>query len=188
MAEHIGTRQLYPIRGGYYVPAETFVLLQDYDEKDWPEIVSIVASYTNGYSEKIDFNCEEAAKLLEKFSKKEKVELEIDDRMQKILMSLVERSPRRIWEIAEIVEPPILRGRKIIPSPHLRSAIKKMNGTLIMSTKSEVEITDSGMKAISKIVGTAKVAKARKDGEMAKAARAQDLQMRRELNLSQSML
>ena len=108
--------------------------------------------------------------------------------MQKILMSLVERSPRRIWEIAEIVEPPILRGRKIIPSPHLRSAIKKMNGTLIMSTKSEVEITESGLKAISKIVGSTKVAKARRDGEVAKAARAQDLQMRREQNLSQSLL
>ncbi|MGA2875885.1 MAG: hypothetical protein ABSE82_10170 [Nitrososphaerales archaeon] len=188
MSEHIGTRQLYPIRGGYYVPAQTFVLLQDYDEKDWPEIVSIVASYTNGYSEKVSLTPEEASTLLSKFPKKEKVDMEIDDRMQKILMSLVERSPRRIWEIAEIVEPPVLRGRKIIPSPHLRSAIKKMNGTLIMSTKSEVEITESGMKAISKIVGSARVAKARRDGEVAKAARAQDLQMRREQNLSQSLL
>jgi hypothetical protein len=188
MSEHIGTRQLYPIRGGYYVPAQTFVLLQDYDEKDWPEIVSIVASYTNGYSEKVCLTPEEATNLLNKFSKKEKVELEIDDRMQKILLSLVERSPRRIWEIAEIVEPPLLRGRKIIPSPHLRSAIKRMNGTLIMSTKSEVEITESGIKAISKIVGPTKVAKLRKDGAMAKAARDQDMQMRREQNLSSSML
>jgi hypothetical protein len=188
LSEHIGTRQLYPIRGGYYVPAQTFVLLQDYDEKDWPEIVSIVASYTNGYSEKVCLTPEEATNLLNKFSKKEKVELEIDDRMQKILLSLVERSPRRIWEIAEIVEPPILRGRKIIPSPHLRSAIKRMNGTLIMSTKSEVEITESGLKAISKIVGPTRVAKLRKDGAMAKAARDQDMQMKREQNLSSSML
>jgi hypothetical protein len=82
----------------------------------------------------------------------------------------------------------MLRGRKIIPSPHLRSAIKKMNGTLIMSTKSEVEITDSGLKAFSKIVGAAKIAKIKHDGAVAKAARDQDLQMKRELNLSQSML
>ncbi len=188
MSEHIGTRQLYPIRGGYYVPAQTFVLLQDYDEKDWPEIVSIVAAYTNGYSEKVCLTPEETSTLLSKFSKKEKIDLEIDERMQKILLSLVERSPRRIWEIAEIVEPPILRGRKIIPSPLLRAAIKKMNGSLIMSTKSEVEITESGMKAISKIVGPTKVAKARRDGEVAKAAKEQDLQMRREQSLSQSML
>jgi hypothetical protein len=86
------------------------------------------------------------------------------------------------------VEPPVLRGRKIIPSPHLRSAIKKMNGTLVMSTKSEVEITDSGVQAISKIVGPARVAKAKRDGAAAKAQRDQDLQMRRTVNLSQSML
>lgn len=170
------------------MPAETFVLLQDYEEKDWPEIVSVVASYTKGYSEKVSLTTEECATLLKKFAKKEKVDLDIDERMQKILMSLVERSPRRIWEIAEIVEPPILRGRKIIPSPHLRSAIKKMNGTLVMSTKSEVEITDSGVEAISKIVGAARVAKAKKDGAIAKAAREQDIQMKRTVNLSQSML
>ncbi|MHB1868207.1 MAG: hypothetical protein ACYCPP_04600 [Nitrososphaerales archaeon] len=188
MSEHIGTRQLYPIRGGYYVPAQTFVLLQDYEEKDWPEIVSIIASYTNGYSEKVCLSPEEETSLLNRFSKKEKVELEIDDRMQKILLTLCERSPRRIWEIAEVVEPPIQRGRKIIPSPHLRSAIKRMNGTLVMSTKSEVEITESGLKAISKIVGTAKVAKARRDGAAAKAARDQDNLLRREQNLTQNML
>ncbi|MGI0091678.1 MAG: hypothetical protein ACREBS_08215 [Nitrososphaerales archaeon] len=188
MSEHIGTRQLYPIRGGYYVPAETFVLLQDYEEKDWPEIVSIVAAYTNGYSNKVSLSQEEAASLLNKFSRKQKVDLDIDERMQRILLTLVERSPRRIWEIAEIVEPPIQRGRKIIPSPHLRSAIKRMNGTLIMSTKSEVEITDAGLKAISKIVGSAKIAKAKRDGEAAKVAREQDLQLRREQHLSQSML
>ena len=170
------------------MPAETFVLLQDYDEKDWPEIVSIVASYTNGYSSKVCLSQDEAAGLLNKFSKKIRVELELDDRMQKILLALVERSPRRIWEIAEIVEPPIQRGRKIIPSPLLRAAIKRMNGTLVMSTKSEVEITDSGIQAISKVVGAPRVAKAKKDGMVAKAARDQDLQMRREQNLSQSML
>jgi hypothetical protein len=188
MSEHIGTRQLYPIRGGYYVPAQTFVLLQDYDEKDWPEIVSIVASYTKGYSEKVCLTPEEIASILNKFSKKEKVELQIDERMQKILMALVERSPRRIWEIAEIVEPPLQRGRKIIPSPLLRAAIKKMNGSLVMSTKSEVEITEAGIKTISRIAGPAEVAKARRSGAAAKAAREQDLQMRREQNLSQSML
>src|SRR5712692_7961856 len=107
MSEHIGTRQLYPIKGGYYVPAETFVLLQDYDEKDWPEIVSVVAAYTNGYSSKVPLAEEEACNLLSKFEKKERTELELDERMQKILIALVERSPRRIWEIAEIVEPPI---------------------------------------------------------------------------------
>jgi len=188
MSEHIGTRQLYPIKGGYYVPAETFVLLQDYDEKDWPEIVSIVASYTNGYSSKVNLSEVEAADLLNKFAKRVRVELDLDERMQKILIALVERSPRRIWEIAEIVEPPLQRGRKIIPSPLLRAAIKKMNGTLVMSTKSEVEITDAGIIAISKSVGTSRVAKAKKDGAAAKAARDQDLQMRREQNLSQSML
>lgn len=188
MSDHIGTRQLYPIRGGYYVPAETFVLLQDYEEKDWPEIVSIVAAYTNGYSDKVCLGKEEAASLLNKFPKKQKVDLDIDERMQRILLALVERSPRRIWEIAEVVEPPIQRGRKIIPSPHLRSAIKRMNGTLIMSTKSEVEITEAGLKAISKIVGPAKIAKAKRDGEVAKAARDQDLQLKREQHLSQSML
>ncbi|MDG6905263.1 MAG: hypothetical protein JRN20_05695 [Nitrososphaerota archaeon] len=188
MAEHIGTRQLYPIKGGYYVPAETFVLLQDYEEKDWPDIVSIVAEYTKGYSEKSCLTCEEADTLLKQFCRKAKADLEIDERMQKILMSLIERSPRRIWEIAEVVEPPVLRGRKIIPSPHLRSAIKRMNGTLVMSTKSEVEITETGVKMISKIVGAARVAKAKRDGAAAKAAREQDLQMKRALNLSQSML
>ena len=64
MAEHIGTRQLYPVRGGYYVPAETFVLLQDYEERDWPEIVSIVASYTKGYSEKECITTNEKENLL----------------------------------------------------------------------------------------------------------------------------
>jgi hypothetical protein len=188
MSEHIGTRQLYPIRGGYYVPAETFVLLQDYEEKDWPEIVSIVASYTKGYSEKSCLDSADVVKLLNKFSKKEKVDLQIDEKMQKILLALVERSPRRIWEIAEIVEPPMQRNRKIIASPHLRLAIKKMNGSLVMSTKSEVEITEEGVKIISKIVGAAEVAKARRAGAMAKAAREQDFQLRREQNISQSML
>lgn len=188
MAEHIGTRQLYPIRGGYYVPAETFVLLQDYEEGDWPEIVSIVASYTKGYSEKVCLSTDEVAKLLNKFSKKEKVDLLIDEKMQKILLALIERSPRRIWEIAEIVEPPIQRNRKIIASPHLRLAIKKMNGSLVMSTKSEVEITEEGIKTISKIVGAAEVAKARRMGAVAKAAREQDFQLRREQNISQSLL
>jgi hypothetical protein len=188
MSEHIGTRQLYPIKGGYYVPAETFVLLQDYEEKDWPEIVSIVAAYTNGYSSKVCLSQDEAASLLDRFSKKQRLELELDERMQKILIALVERSPRRIWEIAEIVEPPLQRGRKIIPSPQMRAAIKRMNGTLVMSTKSEVEITDAGIEAISKAAGTVRVAKARKDGAVAKAAREQDLQLRRAQNLSQSML
>src|SRR5487761_1763019 len=122
---HIGTRQLYPVKGGYYVPAETFVLLQDYEEQHWPEIISIIASHTNGNSGKSSLSKEEAPKLLSKFPKKEKTELQIDDRMQRILISLVERSPRRIWEIAEIVEPPIQRGRRVIPSPLLRVAIKK---------------------------------------------------------------
>lgn len=188
MAEHIGTRQLYPIRGGYYVPAETFVLLQDYDEKDWPEIVSLVASFTKGYSEKVCLNQDEVANLLNKFSKREKVDLQIDERMQKILLALVERSPRRIWEIAEIVEPPAQRNRKIIASPHLRLAIKKMNGSLVMSTKSEVEITEEGVKAISKIVGSAEVAKAKRLGAVAKAAKEQDFQLRRDQSISQSML
>lgn len=188
MSDHIGTRQLYPVKGGYYVPAETFLLLQDYDEKYWPEIVSLVATFTNGYSSKVCLEEKECAELLAKFPKREKTELELDERMQKILIALVERSPRRIWEIAEIVEPPLQKGRKIIPSPHLRSAIKKMNGSLIMSTKSEVEITETGVKTITKIVGLARISKARKDGEAAKAMREQNLQLRREQNLSQSML
>lgn len=188
MAEHIGTRQLYPVKGGYYVPAETFLLLQDYDEKHWPEIVSLVATFTNGYSTKVALDDGEATQLLSKFPKKEKTELQIDERMQKILVALVERSPRRIWEIAEVVEPPTLKGRKIIPSPHLRSAIKKMNGSLIMSTKSEIEITEEGFKTISKMVGAARIAKAKKDGAMAKAARDQDLQIRREQHMTQGML
>ena len=116
MSEHIGTRQLYPIKGGYYVPAETFVLLQDYDEKDWPEIVSIVAGYTNGYSAKVCLSHEEATTLLNKFQKKERIELELDERMQKILIALVERSPRRIWEIAEIVEK--IRQFRLLRGPH----------------------------------------------------------------------
>ena len=99
MAEHIGTRQLYPIKGGYYVPAETFVLLQDFDEQYWPEIVSIVASYTNGYSKQVSLTEEESKVLLAKYPKKEKFDLVVDDRMQRILLALVERSPRRIWEI-----------------------------------------------------------------------------------------
>ncbi len=188
MAEHIGTRQLYPIKGGYYVPAETFVLLQDYEEKDWPEIVSIVASYTNGYSMKVCLSDDECLSLLSKFVKKQKTVLDLDERMQKILLALVERSPRRIWEIAEVVEPPLQRGRKIIPSPHLRAAVKKMNGSLVMSTKSEVEITEDGLKAISKIVGTSRITKLRRDAAVAKAARDQDIQQRRVQNLSQSML
>lgn len=179
---------MYPIRGGYYVPAETFVLLQDYEEKDWPEIVSIMASYTKGYSEKVCLTSDEIANLLNKFSKKEKVDLQIDERMQKILLALVERSPRRIWEIAEIVEPPVQRNRKITASPHLRLAIKQMNGSLVMSTKSEVEITDEGVKTISKIVGAAEVAKAKRTGAVAKAAREQSFQLSREQNISQSML
>ncbi|MGI0078914.1 MAG: hypothetical protein ACRECH_04760 [Nitrososphaerales archaeon] len=188
MSTHIGTRQLYPVKGGYYVPAETFVLLQNYEEQYWPEIISIIASYTNGYTIKSSFSKEEAAKLLSKFPKKEKTELEIDERMQRILISLVERSPRRIWEIAEIVEPPIQRGRRVIPSPHLRVAIKKMNGTLIMSTKSEVELTDSGLKVITKIVGAARIEEARRAGAVQKAAREKDLQMRREQYISYGML
>ncbi len=188
MGEHIGTRQLYPIKGGYYVPAETFVLLQDYDEQYWPEIVSIVASYTNGYSKKVSLSIEESTVLLAKYPKKEKTELVIDERMQRILLALVERSPRRIWEIAEIVEPPTQKGRKIIPSPHLRSAIKKMNGSLVMSTKSEVEITPAGLATISKIVGTDKISEAQKTGAVAKAAREHDLQLRREQHLTSGML
>ena len=188
MSEHIGTRQLYPVKGGYYVPAETFLLLQDYEEKYWPEIVSLVASFTNGYSTKVCLEEQECAELLAKFPKKEKIELELDERMQKILIALVERSPRRIWEISEIVEPPLQKGRKIIPSPHLRSAIKKMNGSLIMSTKSEVEITEAGVKAITKVAGAARISKAKRDGEAAKLAREQNMQLRREQNLSQSLL
>ncbi len=188
MSEHIGTRQLYPIKGGYYVPAETFVLLQDFEEQFWPEIVSIVASYTNGYSKKVSLSKEEAADLLAKFPRKEKCELVIDERMQRILLALVERSPRRIWEIAEIVEPPLQRGRKIIPSPNLRSAIKKMNGSLVMSTKSEVEITASGIKAITSIIGITRIVEAQKAGAVAKAAREHDLQQRREQHLTSGML
>lgn|SRR5487761_615323 len=185
---HIGTRQLYPVKGGYYVPAETFVLLQDYEEQHWPEIISIIASHTNGYSGKSSLSKEEAPKLLSKFPKKEKTELQIDDRMQRILISLVERSPRRIWEIAEIVEPPIQRGRRVIPSPLLRVAIKKMNGTLVMSTKSEVELTDAGLKVITKLIGEARIEEAKRAGAVQKAAREKDLQMRREQYLSYGML
>jgi hypothetical protein len=188
MSDHIGTKQLYPVKGGYYVPAETFLLLQDYEEKDWPEIVSLIASFTNGYSTKVSFEDDAICELLSRFQKRAKVDLQLDERMQKVLLALCERSPRRIWEIAEIVEPPLQKGRKIIPSPHLRAAIKKMNGSLIMSTKSEIEITDAGIKAISKAVGNARVTKAQRDGAVAKAAREQDLQQRREQHLSQSML
>ncbi|MHB8565797.1 MAG: hypothetical protein ACYC7D_06035 [Nitrososphaerales archaeon] len=188
MSEHIGTRQLYPIKGGYYVPAETFVLLQDFEEQYWPEIVSIVASYTNGYSRKASLSKDECTELLAKFPRKEKTELVIDDKMQRILLALIERSPRRIWEIAEIVEPPMQRGRKIIPSPHLRAAIKRMNGTLVMSTKSEVEITPEGIKAITKIVGNPKILEAQKTGAAAKVAREHDLQQRREQHLTSGML
>ncbi len=188
MSSHIGTRQLYPVKGGYYVPAETFTLLQNYEEQYWPEIISIIASFTNGYSVKASLSREEEAKLLSKFPKKEKTELQIDEKMQKILIALVERSPRRIWEVAEIVEPPLQKGRRVIPSPHIRVAIKKMNGTLVMSTKSEVEITDSGLKAITKLVGPARIEEARKAGVVLKAAREKDLQMRREQYLSYGML
>ncbi len=188
MSEHIGTRQLYPIKGGYYVPAETFVLLQDFDEQHWPEIVSIVASYTNGYSKKVSLSKDECAELLAKFPRKEKTQLIIDDKMQKILLALVERSPRRIWEIAEIVEPPMQRGRKIIPSSNLRAAIKRMNGTLVMSTKSEVEITQEGIKTITKLVGSSRIVEAQKAGAIARAAREHDLQQRREQHLTSGML
>jgi hypothetical protein len=68
--QHIGTRQLYPIKGGYYVPAETFVLLQDYDEKDWPEIVSVVAAFTNGYSSKVCLTDGEVITLLNRFDRR----------------------------------------------------------------------------------------------------------------------
>lgn len=185
---HIGTRQLYPVKGGYYVPAETFVLLQEYEETDWPDIISIIAAYTEGYKTKVALSKEEATTILAKYPKREKHDLEIDERMQKILLSLVERSPRRIWEISEIVEPPAQKGRRIIPSPHLRSALRKMNGNLIMSTKSEVEITEAGLKAITKIVGQARVEEAQKSGAVQKAAREKDLQMRREHYLSYGML
>lgn len=188
MASHIGTKQLYPVKGGYYVPAETFTLLQEYEETSWPEIISIIAAATNGYSVKSCLSKEEAAKLLAKFPKRQKTELQIDERMQKILIALVERSPRRIWEISEIVEPPAQKGRRVIPSPHLRVAIKKMNGTLVMSTKSEVEITDEGLKVITKLVGPARIEEARKAGAIAKVAREKDLQMRREQYLSYGML
>lgn len=188
MSEHIGTKQLYPIKGGYYVPAETFVLLQEFEEQYWPEIVSIIASYTNGYSKKVSLSCDECAELLAKFPRKEKTTLVVDDKMQKILLALIERSPRRIWEIAEIVEPPMQRGRKIIPSPHLRAAIKRMNGTLVMSTKSEVEITPEGVKSITKLVGQSRILEAQKAGALAKAAREQDLQQRREQHLTSGML
>jgi hypothetical protein len=188
MSSHIGTRQLYPVKGGYYVPAETFVLLQEYDETSWPDIISIIASYTEGYKTKAALSKEEAATLLAKFQKKEKQELEIDDRMQKILLSLIERSPRRVWEISEIVEPPAQKGRRIIPSPHLRSAIRKMNGTLVMSTKSEVEITAEGIKMITKIVGLSRIEEAHKVGAVQKAARERDLQMRREQHLTYGMI
>ncbi len=188
MSSHIGTRQLYPVKGGYYVPAETFVLLQEYDEACWPEIISVVASYTEGYKTKAALSKEEAATLLAKFQRKERQELELDERMQKILLSLIERSPRRIWEIAEIVEPPAQKGRRIIPSPHLRSAIRKMNGTLIMSTKSEVEITTEGIKIITKIAGSTRIEEARKVGAIQKAARERDLQLRREQHMTYGMI
>jgi hypothetical protein len=188
MSNHIGARQLYPIKGGYYVPAETLVLLQDFEEEHWPEIVSIVASYTQGYSSKVSLSKEEAATLLAKFPKKERIELQLDDRMQKILLALVEKSPRRIWEVAEIVEPPLQKGRRIIPSPQLRSAIKKMNGSLVMSTKSEVELTEMGFKAIFKIAGPERIAEAQRCGAVAKAAREQDLQARREQHLARGIL
>ncbi len=188
MSNHIGTRQLYPVRGGYYVPAETFVLLQEYNEESWPDIISIVASYTEGYKTKAALSREEAATLLSKFPRKEKQELLMDERMEKILLCLVERSPRRIWEIAEIVEPPLQRGRRIIPSPHLRSAIRRMNGSLIMSTKSEVEITDEGVKLITKLAGPTRIEEARRSGAAQRAAREKDLQMRREQHLTYGML
>ena len=188
MSSHIGTRQLYPVKGGYYVPAETFALLQSYDEESWPEIISIIASYTNGYSTKSSLTIEESAKLLSKFQKKEKCTIELDERMQRILISLVERSPRRIWEIAEIVESPAMKGKRIIPSPHLRIAIKKMNGTLIMSTKSEVELTPEGLVAITKVVGLERIEEAKRSGAAQKVAREKDLQMRREQYLSYGML
>jgi hypothetical protein len=188
MSTHIGTRQLYPVKGGYYVPAETFRLLQDYPEDDWPEIISIIASYTEGYSKKSCLDEGEAIDLLAKFSKKEKIVLEVDDRMQKILLALVERSPRRIWEIAEAVEPPIRKGKRIIPSPHLRIAIKKMNGSLIMSTKSEIEITPSGLELVEKLVGPARMEEARRQGEVTKVAREKDLQERREKHIAYGML
>ena len=188
MSSHIGTRQLYPVKGGYYVPAETFVLLQEYEEFCWPDIISIIASYTEGYKTKAVLSKEESATLLARFQKKEKRELLVDERMQKILLALIERSPRRIWEIAEIVEPPLQRGKRIIPSPHLRSAIRKMNGTLIMSTKSEVEITDEGVKLITKLAGQERIEQAHKTGDVQKAAREKDLQMRREQHLAYGML
>jgi hypothetical protein len=188
LSSHIGTRQLYPVKGGYYVPAETFVLLQEYEDQFWPDIISIIASYTQGYKTCSGISKDEAASLLSRFPKREKTELELDELMQKVLLSLVERSPRRIWEIAEIVEPPTQKGRRIIPSPRLRSAIKKMNGNFVMSTKSEVEITDSGLKIITKFVGIQRIEEARKAGEIAKAAREKDLQMRREQHLSYGML
>jgi len=162
--------------------------LQDFDEQHWPEIVSIVASYTNGYSKKVSLSKDECAELLAKFPRKEKTQLIIDDKMQKILLALVERSPRRIWEIAEIVEPPMQRGRKIIPSPNLRAAIKRMNGTLVMSTKSEVEITQEGIKTITKLVGSSRIVEAQKAGAIARAAREHDLQQRREQHLTSGML
>lgn len=179
---------MYPVKGGYYVPAETFVLLQDYEEIYWPDIISVIASFTEGYKSRAGLSKEEATDILAKFPKREKTELEIDERMQKILIALVERSPRRVWEIAEIVEPPITRGRRIIPSPRLRSSIKKMNGTLIMSTKSEVEITQMGLKVITDLVGAPRIEEAKKVGEVAKIAREKDLQMRREQHLTYGML
>jgi hypothetical protein len=188
MSSHIGTRQLYPVKGGYYVPAETFTLLQSYEESSWPEIISIIASYTNGYSVKASLSDDEESKLLSKFPKKQKTEIELDEKMQRILIALVERSPRRIWEIAEIVEPPLQKGRRVIPSPHIRIAIRKMNGTFVMSTKSEVEITESGFKAIAKLVGPSRIEEAKRAGAAQKAAREKDLQMRREQYLSYGML
>jgi hypothetical protein len=188
LSSHIGTRQLYPVKGGYYVPAETFVLLQDYEDTYWPDIISIIAGFTEGYKNRAGLSKDEAASLLRKFPKKEKSILEIDEKMQGILLALVERSPRRVWEISEIVEPPMQKGRRIIPSPRLRSSIKKMNGTLIMSTKSEVEITQMGIKTITELVGNDRILEARKAGDVARIAREKDLQMRREQHLTYGML
>ena len=48
------------------------LFFQDYDEQYWPEIVSIVASYTNGYSKKVPLTLEESTVLLAKSPEKEK--------------------------------------------------------------------------------------------------------------------
>ena len=70
----------------------------------------------------------------------------------------------------------------------MRMANKLMNGSHVKSTKSELEITDEGIKTISKIVGSAEVAKAKRSGAAAKAAREQSFQLSREQIISQSML